>query len=72
MLLIYDRNLQFSIFRKITGLWLFANSASDRIFSVQSQAGFSSSYTTVLDALRRLSISAQGQTRIPGGTKVQK
>jgi hypothetical protein len=59
MLLLYARNMHFSVFRKVAGLWLFANSASDNIFSVLSRAGFSSSYTTVLKTLRTLSKSAQ-------------
>ncbi|KAJ7083313.1 hypothetical protein B0H15DRAFT_952006 [Mycena belliarum] len=58
-MLMYARNLHFAVFRKIAGIWLFANNASASIFSVLSRIGLSSSYTTVLKTLRTLSVSAQ-------------
>ncbi|KAJ7220543.1 hypothetical protein GGX14DRAFT_540715 [Mycena pura] len=58
-MLMYARNLHFAVFRKIAGIWLFANNASASIFSVLSRIGLSSSYTTVLKTLRALSASAQ-------------
>ncbi|KAJ7230881.1 hypothetical protein C8J57DRAFT_1730455 [Mycena rebaudengoi] len=63
LLLMYARNMQFSVLRKIAGIWLFANNASDSIFAVLSRIGLTSSYTTVLKVLRRLSKSAQGIIR---------
>lgn len=53
------RNLQFSVLRKVVGVWLFSNLAADGIFSVLSRIGFSSSYTGVLKTLRSLSTSAK-------------
>lgn len=69
-MLMYARNLHFSVFRKITGLWLFANSASDSIFSVLSRVGFSSSYTSILAFLQDLSKSAQNDVRVKAITRV--
>ncbi|KAJ7119268.1 hypothetical protein C8R43DRAFT_1137151 [Mycena crocata] len=62
-MLMYARNLHFSLLRKIAGIWLFANNASASIFSVLSRIGLSSSYTTVLKTLRTLSTSAQSIIR---------
>ncbi|KAK6981682.1 hypothetical protein R3P38DRAFT_3333713 [Favolaschia claudopus] len=45
-MLMYARNLHFSVFRKISGIWLFSNNASAAIFSVLSRIGLSSSYST--------------------------
>ncbi|KAJ6478102.1 hypothetical protein C8R47DRAFT_1051332 [Mycena vitilis] len=64
LMLMYARNLHFAVFRKIAGIWLFANNASASIFSVLSRIGLSSSYTTVLKTLRTLSISAQSTIRV--------
>ncbi|KAJ7081406.1 hypothetical protein B0H15DRAFT_803715 [Mycena belliarum] len=64
LMLMYARNLHFSVFRKIAGIWLFANNASSSIFSILSRIGFSSSYTTVLKTLRTLSASAQSVVRL--------
>lgn len=69
MMLMYARNLHFLVFRKITGLWLFANSASDSIFSVLSRVGFSSSYTSILAFLQDLSKSAQNDIRVKAITR---
>ncbi|KAJ7201809.1 hypothetical protein GGX14DRAFT_544611 [Mycena pura] len=63
LMLMYARNLHFSVFRKIAGIWLFSNNASASIFSVLSRIGLSSSYTTVLKTLRVLSKSAQSIVR---------
>ncbi|KAJ7143535.1 hypothetical protein C8R43DRAFT_891527 [Mycena crocata] len=63
LMLMYARNLHFSLLRKISGIWLFANNASASIFSVLSRIGLSSSYTTVLKTLRTLSTSAQSIIR---------
>ncbi|KAF8175501.1 hypothetical protein K438DRAFT_1979722 [Mycena galopus ATCC 62051] len=63
LMLMYARNLHFSVFRKIAGIWLFANNASASIFSVLSQIGLSASYTTVLKTLHALSLSAQSLIR---------
>ncbi|KAJ7622594.1 hypothetical protein DFH06DRAFT_1105137 [Mycena polygramma] len=59
LMLMYARNLHFAVFRKVAGIWLFANNASASIFSVLSRIGLSSSYSTVLKMLRTLSASAQ-------------
>ncbi|KAJ7619940.1 hypothetical protein DFH06DRAFT_1306174 [Mycena polygramma] len=59
LMLMYARNLHFAVFRKIAGIWLFANNASASIFSVLCRIGLSSSYSTVLKTLRALSASAQ-------------
>ncbi|KAK7026542.1 hypothetical protein R3P38DRAFT_2527715 [Favolaschia claudopus] len=63
LMLMYARNLQFSVFRKIAGIWLFANNASASIFSVLSRIGLSSSFTTVLKTLKTLSESARVTVR---------
>ncbi|KAJ7715203.1 hypothetical protein B0H16DRAFT_1340149 [Mycena metata] len=63
LMLMYARNLHFSLFRKIAGIWLFSNNASSSIFSVLSRIGLSSSYTTILKTLRALSTSAQSLVR---------
>ncbi|KAJ7229159.1 hypothetical protein GGX14DRAFT_555201 [Mycena pura] len=62
-MLMYARNLHFSVFRKIVGIWLFSNNASASVFSVLSRIGLSSSYTTILKTLRALSQSAQSIVR---------
>ncbi|KAJ7494342.1 hypothetical protein B0H11DRAFT_1717440 [Mycena galericulata] len=59
LMLMYARNLHFSLLRKIAGIWLFASNASSSIFTVLSRIGLSSSYTTVLKTLRALSASAR-------------
>lgn len=69
MMLMYARNLHFAIFRKITGLWLFANNASDTIFSVLSRVGLSSSYTTILSMLETLSEATQTSIRFKAITR---
>ncbi|KAJ7140868.1 hypothetical protein C8R44DRAFT_866555 [Mycena epipterygia] len=46
LMLMYARNLHFSVLRKLAGIWLFANNASASIFTVLSRIGLSSSYTT--------------------------
>lgn len=53
------RNLHFSTFKKLVGMWLFANTASQAIFAVLSRMGLSASYTSTLTLLRQLSQSAQ-------------
>lgn len=63
ILLMAARNLQFSMIRKIFGVWLFSNSASSGIFAVLTRIGLSSSYTSTLQLLRKLSQSAQKMIR---------
>ncbi|KAJ7165025.1 hypothetical protein C8R46DRAFT_1220165 [Mycena filopes] len=69
LMLMYARNLHFSVFRKIAGIWLFSNNASASIFSVLSRIGLSSSYSTVLKTLRALSASARAVVREKAGQR---
>lgn len=56
-MLMNARNLQFTWFQKLIGVWLFANSASYETYAVLGRIGLSVSYTTVLKSLRQLSVS---------------
>lgn len=59
MILLSARNLQSSVFQHIIGLFLFANVCAYTIYPVLNRAGFSTSYTTVGNLLRRLTKSSQ-------------
>lgn len=59
MMLLNARNLRFTAFQKLLGVWLFANSAARGVYDVLGRIGLSASYSTVLDVLRQLAASAQ-------------
>ncbi|KAI0070450.1 hypothetical protein K474DRAFT_1608657, partial [Panus rudis PR-1116 ss-1] len=59
LMLMNARNLQFTLFQKIIGLWLFANSASPEIFAVLCRIGLSIAYTTTIHFLRQLTNSTR-------------
>src|ERR1700677_1728268 len=59
MVLMNARNLQFILFQKIVGVWLFAHTARHGIYAVLSRLGLSVSYTSALKLLRALSQSAK-------------
>lgn len=58
MMLMSVRNLQFVMFQKIVGIWLFAHTAQHSIYAVLGCLGFMVSYTSVLKLLKALSKSA--------------
>ncbi|KAI0077435.1 hypothetical protein K474DRAFT_1771763 [Panus rudis PR-1116 ss-1] len=61
LMLMNARNLQFTLFQKIVGIWLFANSASPEIFAVLCRIGLSVAYTTTIHSLRQLTKSARAK-----------
>ncbi|KII90407.1 hypothetical protein PLICRDRAFT_157547 [Plicaturopsis crispa FD-325 SS-3] len=63
VLLMGARNMNFSAFRRIFGVMLFAYTAPHGLYTVLSRLGVSVSYTTVLKLLRRLSESAKENVR---------
>ncbi|KAI0082974.1 hypothetical protein BDY19DRAFT_901160 [Irpex rosettiformis] len=64
MMLLNARNLCFTAFQKLIGVWLFANSASRGIYDVLGRIGLSVSNYTVHKVLRQLSESAQNSIRL--------
>ncbi|TFY69112.1 hypothetical protein EVJ58_g610 [Rhodofomes roseus] len=63
MLLMHARNAHFTLFQKIVGVWLFAQTAAHSVYAVLGRVGLSVSYTTVLNLLRSLSNSAKVAVR---------
>ncbi|GBE83773.1 hypothetical protein SCP_0508290 [Sparassis crispa] len=59
VLLMSARNLHFSAFRKVVGVWLFAHTSQHGVYAILTRFGFTVSYTSVLKLLRSLSQSAK-------------
>lgn len=59
MILLNARNLRFTAFQKLIGVWLFANSAARDLYDVLGRMGLSLSYSGVLHLLKELASSAQ-------------
>ncbi|PSS06894.1 hypothetical protein PHLCEN_2v3496 [Hermanssonia centrifuga] len=64
LMLMNARNLQFTGFQKLMGIWLFANTASSYIYTILGRMGLCVSYTTTHNLLDDLSQSAQDMIRI--------
>ncbi|KAI0045435.1 hypothetical protein FA95DRAFT_1596845, partial [Auriscalpium vulgare] len=63
MLLMAARNLRFTAFQKLVGVWLFAHTAQHGVYGVLSRIGLSVSYTSVLNLLRKLGGAARDTIR---------
>ncbi|KAI0681880.1 hypothetical protein BC835DRAFT_1301342 [Cytidiella melzeri] len=63
MMLLNARNLRFTVFQKLMGVWLFANSDAQGVYDVLGRMRLSVSYATVLEVLKGLSASAQAIIR---------
>ncbi|GJE92463.1 hypothetical protein PsYK624_086170 [Phanerochaete sordida] len=59
LMLLNARNLQFTAFQKLIGVWLFANGAAVEIFAILCRLGLSAAYTTTLHVLQDLTDSAK-------------
>ncbi|KAF5386775.1 hypothetical protein D9615_001662 [Tricholomella constricta] len=58
LMLMNARNLQFTAFQKIVGVWLFAHTSPHGVYSILNRIGLSTAYSTVLELLKALSTSA--------------
>lgn len=63
MMLLNARNLRFTMFQKVMGVWLFANSAARSVYDVLGRIGLSVAYSSTLDLLKGLSLTAQSSLR---------
>ncbi|GBE80138.1 hypothetical protein SCP_0213410 [Sparassis crispa] len=53
------RNLHFSAFRKVVGVWLFTHTSQHGVYAILTRFSFTVSYTSVLKLLHSLSQSAK-------------